>query len=135
MTTVRIGYEGGLRCSCEHVRSGAQLRTDAPIDNHGLGQGFSPTDLVATALGTCMITVMGIKAESKGWSLEGVSCDVLKEMKEAPRRVGRIDILITMPSQLDSDQRELLEMTAITCPVAKSLADELEQVVQFKYEA
>ncbi len=135
MTTVMIGYEGGLRCSCEHVRSGAQLRTDAPVDNHGLGQGFSPTDLVAAALGACMITVMGIKADTKGWSLEGVSCEVLKVMEDAPRRVGRIELLITMPSILDSHQRELLEMTAISCPVAKSLAAELEQVVQFKYEA
>ena len=110
MSTVRIGYEGSLRTSCEHSRSGAIIRTDAPVDNRGLGQGFSPTDLVATALGACMITVMGIKAEDKGWSLVDVSCEVLKVMGESPRRIGRIELLITMPAKLEVHQREILEI-------------------------
>jgi uncharacterized OsmC-like protein len=110
------------------------IRTDAPIDNHGLGQGFSPTDLVATALGACMITVMGIKAADKGWPLVEVSCEVLKVMKESPRRIGSIELLITMPAKLEVQQREILERVALTCPVARSLSNELEQVVQFSYD-
>ena len=135
MATARIGYEGNLRTSCVHLRSGATLRTDAPVDNHGLGQGFSPTDLVATALGACMITVMGIKAESNSWSLEGVSCEVVKVMGDAPRRIERIELLITMPTKLDETQRQILERIALNCPVAKSLAKELDQSVQFNYVA
>lgn len=135
MTTVQIGYEGNLRTSCEHVKSGAILRTDAPVDNHGLGQGFSPTDLVATALGACMITVMGIKAESNSWSLEGVYCEVVKVMGDTPRRIEKIEVHITMPTKLNDKERQILERTALNCPVAKSLAIELDQVVQFNYIA
>jgi uncharacterized OsmC-like protein len=133
MTTSRITYNGNLRTINEHLRSGSVIRTDAPNDNEGLGEDFSPTDLTATSLGACMLTVMGIKANRKGWDIDGSTCDVKKVMAESPRRISAIIVSIKMPAKLDDEQRKILERVAITCPVAKSLSERVEQVVEFEY--
>jgi putative redox protein len=121
---VRIGvrYDGDLHTSCTHGPSGATLATDAPKDNEGRGESFSPTDLLATALGACMLTVMGILARRKGWKLDGATVTVDKEMVADPvRRVGRLGVRFTMPSGIPQEARAPLERAAYTCPVHKSL--------------
>ncbi|NND94486.1 MAG: OsmC family protein [Flavobacteriales bacterium] len=133
MATSRITYTGNLRTSNEHLRSGSVIRTDAPTDNNGLGEDFSPTDLTATSLGACMLTVMGIKAKSENWELVDVSCEVTKVMTDSPRRISEIHIEIKMPPSLKDGQRKSLERVALACPVAKSLSAEIEQVVRFDY--
>ena len=97
MTTVTTIYQGSLRCQATHLQSGTGLITDAPSDNNGKGESFSPTDLVATALGTCIMTIMGIYAQKNNISLEGLKMDITKPMTDNPRRIGKIDIVLTMP--------------------------------------
>jgi putative redox protein len=110
------------------------LVTDAPVDNHGRGESFSPTDLVAAALGTCMMTVMGIVAERHSLSLDGMSVHVVKEMTTVPlRRIGRLVVRLTMPRGLSGDDRSRLENAARTCPVHKSLHPDIEVPVEFVY--
>lgn len=122
MTTILCHYEGALRCSASHGPSGSQLSTDAPTDNQGLGERFSPTDLVATALSTCMLTIMGIVAERHGWSLEGCSARVEKTMtSEPPRRIALLSVWLTLPEALDEQQRAVLQRAAEACPVKRSL--------------
>ena len=129
MIEIAIDYEGKLRCSATHGPSGKVLSTDAPVDNNGLGEAFSPTDLVATALGTCMATVMGIVAERKEISLKGMKVSVGKHMSEdAPRRISRLDIDIHMPVAGDHPGRQLLESAALGCPVHHSIHPESEVV-------
>src|SRR6476469_10489880 len=98
--TSTVVYEGALRTTCTHLRSGSNIETDAPVDNQGKGERFSPTDLMATSLGTCMITVMGIKARTMGFDLDGVKIDVEKIMKADPRRVGGINLFFHIPDEL-----------------------------------
>lgn len=134
MVQIQIAYQGQLRCEAVHGPSGTRLSTDAPKDNHGKGESFSPTDLVATALGTCMLTVMGIVAQRHNISLEGATVTVIKDMAAAPvRRIGRLTVDIRVPGQLNEEQRKLLENAAHTCPVHKSLQPDIEIPVAFHW--
>jgi putative redox protein len=134
MVSISITYEGGLRTTAVHGPSGATLVTDAPVDNHGKGEAFSPTDLAATSLGACMATVMGIVAERKGIDLKGLTVSVGKTMTASPqRRIARLDVVLTMPIPADHPDRALLEATAKSCPVHLSLHPEVEQVIEFRY--
>ena len=122
MTLIDSTYQGQLRCQSSHGPSGTLLETDAPTDNQGKGERFSPTDLVATALSTCMLTIMGIVAERHGWSLEGCSARVEKTMSsEAPRRIAQLTVWVQLPAGLEAQQRSLLQRAAETCPVKVSL--------------
>jgi uncharacterized OsmC-like protein len=124
-----VVYNGELRTTCTHQRSGSSFETDAPVDNNGKGERFSPTDLLATSLATCMITVMGIKARSLGFDLEDVKIDVEKIMKADPRRVGGINLVFHIPESLkkiDEKQKQILKHTGDTCPVMKSLHPDIE---------
>lgn len=134
MKTSKIVYSGNLRTLATHLKSGQSIITDAPTDNNGKGEAFSPTDLLATSLGCCMITIMGIVAERHAISLEGTSIEITKIMESNPRRVGEIIVEFTMPKKNYSDkEKELLEHAAHTCPVAKSLSSELKQTIVFNY--
>lgn len=134
MVKVQIHYEGGLRCAATHGPSGKTVFTDAPVDNHGKGESFSPTDLVATALGACMATIMGIVAERHQIELRGMEVEVTKEMStEAPRRIARLVTTIKVPLPPDHPQRVLLENAALTCPVHQSLSAEMEKPVDFAW--
>src|SRR5687768_4401406 len=116
--TSTVVYEGGLRTTCTHLRSSSSFETDAPVDNNGKGERFSPTDLLATSLATCMITVMGIKARSMGFDLDGVKVEVKKIMKSEPRRVGGINLTFHIPDKLvsiESKTRDILKHTGNTC--------------------
>jgi putative redox protein len=122
VTLIDSTYLGELRCRSSHGPSGSELDTDAPIDNQGKGERFSPTDLVATALSTCMLTIMGIVAERHGWSLEGCSARVEKTMtSEAPRRIALLSVWVQLPEGLDDQQRAVLRRAAEACPVKRSL--------------
>ena len=127
--TSTVVYNGSLRTTCTHLKSGSNFETDAPTDNNGKGERFSPTDLLATSLGACMITVMGIKAETMQIELKGITIEVLKIMKAEPRRVGGIELKFNIPSSLgnlDSKSKTILKNTGETCPVLKSLHPDLE---------
>jgi putative redox protein len=127
--TSTVVYNGELRTTCTHLRSGNSFETDAPVDNNGKGERFSPTDLMATSLATCMITVMGIKARSMGFDLEGVKIEVLKVMKSDPRRIGAIEISFHFPDSLqdlDTKSKTILKKTGDTCPVMYSLHPDVE---------
>ncbi|HRN36746.1 MAG TPA: OsmC family protein [Flavobacteriales bacterium] len=135
MDTAHVKYLGGLRTEAVHLRSGSTINTDAPIDNHGKGEAFSPTDLMSTSLACCMMTLMGIAAEAHKIDLNGLEARVVKHMAANPRRVDRIELAFTLNgSQLDRHQRELLEHAARTCPVAMSLGKGLAQEVTFSYK-
>ena len=138
MVDIYMKYEGDLRCGAKHGPSGSTLATDAPVDNQGKGEAFSPTDLVATALGTCMLTTMGIAARRKGWRIDGIELHVQKEMtKEPPRRIRRLGARFTVPGgvaqALDASAKQDLEHTARTCPVALSLHDNVQVDVTFDW--
>lgn len=134
MVEIRVRYEGGLRCQATHGPSATTLATDAPVDNQGRGESFSPTDLVATALGTCMLTTMGIVAERHGWDLKGSRARVEKVMVSEPvRRIGRLDLVVVLPAALDERARTTLERTALTCPVHRSLGEGVELPMRFEY--
>ena len=134
MSTATARYTGQLRTEATHNASGNVLITDAPTDNHGRGEAFSPTDLVSTALGACMMTIMGIVAERHGLDLTSVTYDVTKHMAAEPRRIRQIDVQFHLPASLPDQERALLERAARTCPVALSLNPEIVQQVQFSYE-
>lgn len=132
MVKIDLTYTGGLHCAATHGPSGRTLETDAPVDNHGRGESFSPTDLVATALGACMSTVMGIYAESRGIDLSGMKLAVSKEMTTTPpRRIARITTEIWFPAGVKKDPA--LERAALTCPVHASLHPEVEKPITFHY--
>ena len=133
--TSKVKYLGELRTESAHLRSGAKMITDAPIDNHGKGEAFSPTDTVANALATCMITVMGIKAEDMQVDLTGTTAEVTKTMAADPRRISRIDVAINFGKDLDDKQKTILERTAKNCPVLHSLHPEIEKNISFKYSS
>ena len=129
----KVKYKGELRTEAEHLRSGKIIITDAPIDNQGKGEAFSPTDLVATALASCMMTIMGIVAERDGIKLEGTIAEVEKNMAKNPRRIGEIKIKIKFSQKLNRDEREKLERAAKTCPVSGSLNENLKETFEFIY--
>ncbi len=134
MSTATARYAGHLRTETTHSASGNTILTDAPIDNHGRGEAFSPTDLVCSALGSCMMTIVGIVADRHGLDLTGATWDVTKHMLADPRRIGQIDVTFRLPAALEQKTRALLERAAHTCPVALSLNPEIKQQVQFIYE-
>lgn len=133
--TASIVYEGNLRTVCTHIKSGSIVQTDAPVDNNGKGERFSPTDLVATALGTCMLTIMGIKARDLNVDLEGVIVDVEKIMKADPRRISGVNLTFRFPDSLliDEEQKATLEHAAHTCPVMYSIHPDIKVNVLFHW--
>ena len=132
--TSKVTYTGGLRTNCEHIRSGNSFITDAPLDNHGLGQAFSPTDTVATGLASCMFSVMGIKARGLELDLENSTAEVIKYMEADPRRITRIDVKFNMPKIISDKNRKILEHTARTCPVHYSLHPDIVRNITFHWE-
>lgn len=122
MTTIQCLYGGELRCTSRHEPSASLLETDAPTDNQGKGERFSPTDLVATALATCILTVMGIVAQRHGWSLEGTTARVEKTMSSrGVRKIALIEVWITLPAGLEEEARAQLKQAGESCPVKQSL--------------
>ena len=133
--TATARYEGQLRTQATHVASGTSIQTDAPVDNHGRGEAFSPTDLVGTALGTCILTTMAIVAERHQIEFVGASFRMTKIMsQEPPRRIAQLTVELHLPASLGERDRALMERTAHTCPVALSLNPEIKQEIQFVYE-
>ena len=134
MVEVTMRYEGSLRCAAEHAPSKARIQTDAPVDNHGRGEAFSPTDLVGAALGTCMMTIMGIYAERHGISLEGMTARTVKEMSRTPpRRIASLRTTIRVPLPPTHPDRQALENAAHACPVHASLHPEIDASVAFEW--
>jgi putative redox protein len=132
MVKIEIEHRGGLHSEALHTESGSRLQTDAPLDNGGKGDSFSPTDLLATALGTCMTTTMDLYAKKNGFNIDGAKAVVLKHMVSQPsRRVGKLDVVVEMPLPANHPQREALEKAALNCPVAKSLSPEIQMPVSF----
>lgn len=133
--TSQIIYKGELRTAATHLQSGSVIETDAPTDNQGKGELFSPTDLVATALGACMVTTMGIKARTMDIVLDGTRLDVTKVMASDPRRICKIIVHMFFPPtlNLDDKQKEILERTARTCPVERTLHPDVELDMQFNW--
>ena len=122
MTAIQCRYTGDLHCTAQHGPSGSVLNTDAPTDHDGLGESFSPTDLLATALGTCLLTIMGITARRRGWDLVDASVIVEKTMtREGPRRIQRLEAQIILPVSLSQEQKALLKRVANDCPVKRNL--------------
>jgi len=135
MVSITSTYDGGLRCSSTHGPSDVTLFTDAPVDNHGKGESFSPTDLVATAVANCMMTVMGIAAERHGIELKGTTVTIGKEMStDTPRRIVALKSVMTIPLPADHPQRSLLEAAAKACPVKQSLDPRIDTTVEFRWE-
>lgn len=135
MPTIEGKYKGSLRTEAVHVKSGNRIITDAPVDNQGKGEAFSPTDLVCAALGSCMMTVMGIVAEREAIPLEGLKLETTKQMVAEPRRISRIDIRFSWenPPALSNGQLQKLKKAALTCPVAVSLHPDIVQEVHFNF--
>ncbi|MDP2388476.1 MAG: OsmC family protein [Bacteroidota bacterium] len=134
MATSKVIYKGNLRTEATHLESGTVIITDAPKDNQGNGESFSPTDLLATSLSCCMLSIMGIVAKRDGIDIEGTETEVTKVMYAEPRRVGEIHVKFVMPKKnYDEKQRKLLEHAAYTCPVAKSIHPDIKQVIEFIY--
>lgn len=130
--TSKVIYEGQLRTRMTHLYSGTEVITDAPLDNHGLAQAFSPTDLVATALASCMISIMGIKSRDMNLDITGTTAEVTKVMAAEPRRISEVHVRLTFPKNNYTDKdKTILENTAKTCPVAYSLHPDIKQVLQF----
>lgn len=128
MVEIQIAYLGELRNKAVHGPSGTTLLTDAPVDNHGKGESFSPTDLLATAVGTCMTTIMAIAAEQRGWDLKGLNVRVLKHMTtQGPRKIRLLEIEMHIPFSKQTDPTGLLEKAAVSCPVYLSLDPTIEK--------
>lgn len=132
--TSKVTYTGNLRTSCEHLSSGDTFITDAPVDNNGLGQAFSPTDTVATGLASCMLTMMGIKSKGLKVDLTGAVAEVTKHMAADPRRISKIDVILMLPASVSDRDRKVLEHTARTCPVLFSLHPDIEKIIDFHWE-
>ena len=129
--TAEIIYNGQLRTSATHLRSGNTIINDAPIDNHGKGEAFSPTDLVATALGTCILTIMGISAQKNKIDMQGAKAEVTKVMASEPRRIAKIEVIIKMPQNNYSDQdKHILKQALDNCPVCRSLHPDMTQDIK-----
>ena len=132
MTTILSTYEGELHCSSVHGPSARELPTDAPLDNQGRGEAFSPTDLVATALSTCILTILGITAERHGIDLVGSTARVEKTMThQPPRRIERLEVWVTLPPALEPEQRRLLQRSGESCPVKLSLEGAVAMVLHW----
>lgn len=134
MSTSKITYNGGLRTTSVHLRSGNEIITDAPVDNKGKGEAFSPTDLLATSLGNCMLTIVGIAANEHGFNIDGTTCEITKIMAENPRRVAEIVVDFRFPANAYSDKdKKIIERSAHTCPVMYSLHPDIKKNVSFNY--
>ena len=134
MTTIKIEYLGDLHTQCQHESNGAKIETDAPKDNEGKGEEFSPTDLLATSLGSCMLTIMGIAAKKRSITLKNLHANVEKVMVAQPkRRVGKVLVNIFCSSILEPEMQDILESAARACPVSASLHPEIEQEIKFHW--
>lgn len=134
MVKIDVTYEGDLHCRVKHGPSGMEITTDAPVDNQGKGEAFSPTDLAAAAMGSCMLTIMGIFAKKNDVHLEGAQAEVLKEMAQEPaRRIKRITITFRMPKGIPEARRDALKRIALTCPVHKSFHPDVEIPISFEF--
>ncbi|MFD3003745.1 OsmC family protein [Pontibacter toksunensis] len=135
MATISSTYKGGLRTTAQHLASGNTIITDAPVDNNGKGEAFSPTDLVAAALGSCMMTIMGIVANRADIDIVGIEVETQKIMAAEPRRISEVVLTFTMPAGKSYSDKEkaMLENAARTCPVALSLHPDVKQTITFKY--
>ncbi len=131
--TSKITYLGDLRTSAIHLQSGTEILSDAPIDNNGKGEAFSPTDMLATSLGSCMMTIMAIKAKDMNVDLKGSTVGVIKEMQTEPRRIGKIGIEMNMNTTVSEKERLILERVAMNCPVHLSLNPAIEKEISFKW--
>lgn len=131
--TSKVTYLGDLRTSSVHLQSGSEIISDAPLDNNGKGQAFSPTDTVANALATCMFTIMGIKARDMGVSMQGSVAEVTKTMAADPRRISKIKVVFNLKSDADEKARVILERAAMHCPVHYSLHPDIERDITFNW--
>ncbi len=131
--TSKVTYLGDLRTSSVHLQSGSEIISDAPLDNNGKGEAFSPTDTVANALASCMLTVMGIKARDMEVNMDGSIAEVTKYMQADPRRISKIEVVLTMKSDADQKAKTILERTALTCPVHQSLHPDIEKNITFNW--
>jgi putative redox protein len=131
MVSIHVRYTGDLHCEAVHTPSGTALSTDAPKDNQGRGESFSPTDLLATALGSCMLTIMGITARSLGVNMDNAHAEVTKIMSAVPRRIAQLTVTLTMPAGIPPTTREKLEQAAHACPVHKSLHPDTLTLIGF----
>jgi putative redox protein len=133
--TASIVYKGHLRCECTHLQSGTVIETDAPTDNRGKGERFSPTDTLCVALATCVVTTMALKANDMGIDLAGTSIAVTKHMLSEPRRIAKIDVILSFPAtlQLEDKDRTILERVGDNCPVAKSLHPDMQVNIEYKW--
>jgi len=134
MATSKVTYLGELRTSSIHLQSGTEIITDAPIDNNGKGEAFSPTDMVANSLATCMLTVMGIKARDLGLDFSGSTAEVTKVMAAEPRRISEIHITFQMNLEADDKTKTILERTGMTCPVHFSLHPDIKKEIVFNWK-
>jgi putative redox protein len=133
--TATVIYKGDLRCECTHLQSGTIIETDAPTDNRGKGQRFSPTDSLCVALATCIVTTMALKATDMDINLAGTAIDVTKHMLSDPRRIGKVDIIIKFPTTLKLDEKDktILKRVSDNCPVAKSLHPDLAVNIEYHW--
>ena len=134
METAKTIYFGNLRTEATHVRSGQKIVTDAPVDNQGKGEFFSPTDLLATALASCMLTIMGIAARTHGFDIDGTEVKITKVMGVNPRRVVEVIVELNFPRNYSVKEKRIIELSAKECPVANSLHPDLKQTVVFNYK-
>lgn len=132
--TASVLYKGNLRCQATHLQSGTTLETDAPTDNRGKGERFSPTDSLCVSLSTCMLTTMGIKANDMNVNIDGATAEVTKHMASDPRRVAKIEIAVSLPGNANEKERLILERTGNNCPVAKSLNPDIELVLSYNWK-
>lgn len=131
--TSSIVYKGNLRCEAVHLQSKSTIETDAPTDNRGKGERFSPTDLLCVSLGTCMLTTMGIKANDLEIDMANSKADVTKHMASDPRRVAKIEVSVSLPQNINEKERLILERTGNNCPVAKSIHPDIELVLNYSW--
>lgn len=134
MATSKITYKGDLRTVCIHLQSGTEILTDAPTDNHGKGEAFSPTDLVATALGSCMVSIMAIKSKDLEVDLLDSTVSITKIMQSEPRKIAKIDVILNMNISTSDKNKTILERAAMTCPVLLSLHPDIEKDVVFNWK-
>ena len=132
--TASIIYKGNLRCEAQHTQSGSVIETDAPTDNRGKGERFSPTDTLCVSLATCMLTTMGIKANDMNLNINDAKADVTKHMGSDPRRVSKIEVTVTLPQNINEKDRIILERTGNNCPVAKSVHPDIDLVLIYKWK-
>ena len=132
--TSKVTYLGDLRTSSVHLQSGTEILSDAPKDNHGKGEAFSPTDLLANALGSCMISIMAIKSKDLNLDLTGSTVDVTKIMQAEPRKIAKIEIVMNMSISADEKSRTILERVAMNCPVLLSLNPDIEKDIVFAWK-